>query len=224
MAPHWSEAIAYVNNHVFLIETPSGQGTAFFIQPPKGLSGTFVGTAFHVIEHANKFGEQILLTHFVSQKKILLTMEKRIIHEVPSRDQAIIEFRTDMILPPSAMPLGMDSIKLPGGFEIGWVGFPSVAPTSLCFFHGYISAWLDNEKAYLVDGTAINGVSGGPAFAFLRPGNPVFIGLVTEYRPNISLGTPLPGLSLIRSIDPLKEFYNYFANKNELAKLPKPSK
>ena len=42
------------------------------------------------------------------------------------------------------------------GSEIGWLGFPSVAPHDLCFFSGNISARQEYRKAYLVDGVAIN--------------------------------------------------------------------
>jgi hypothetical protein len=97
--------------------------------------------------------------------------------------------------------------RLNPGVETGWLGFPAVAPFNLCFFCGHISAWLENDEAYLVDGVAINGVSGGPAFVQDDQENPTIIGLVTEYRPNFASGAPLPGVSLVRSINPLVQHY-----------------
>ena len=63
------------------------------------------------------------------------------------------------------------------GNEIGWLGFPAVETTSLCFFGGRISAWNDTAKFYFVDGVAIHGVSGGPAFFLTHP-EPMLVGVV----------------------------------------------
>ena len=58
-----------------------------------------------------------------------------------------------------------------------------------------------------MDGVAINGVSGGPAFVQDDKENAILVGLVTEYRPNYATGAPLPGVSLVRSINPLVKHY-----------------
>jgi hypothetical protein len=50
------------------------------------------------------------------------------------------------------------------GMEVGWVGYPSVASESPCFFSGRLSGYLQAPFLYLVDGTGIRGLSGGPVF------------------------------------------------------------
>ena len=64
-------------------------------------------------------------------------------------------------------------------------------------FSGRISAWIESDNAYLVDGVAINGVSGGPAFIV---GN-MLIGVVSAYIPNRAMGEPLPGLAVVRGVN-----------------------
>ena len=76
-------------------------------------------------------------------------------------------------------------------------------PQKLCFFSGRVSAYLAEENAYLVDGVAINGVSGGPAFH--ETGK--IIGLVTAYIVNRATGEALPGVSLIRSVASLRDAF-----------------
>ena len=81
-----------------------------------------------------------------------------------------------------------------------------MARTELCFFSGRISAWLEQEQSYLVDGVAINGVSGGPAFQVDEDGRPVLLGVVSAYLPNKSLGGTLPGLSVVQHIGHLEKW------------------
>lgn len=78
------------------------------------------------------------------------------------------------------------------------VGF-SGDPRSLRFFRGQVSNWLKEEKAYLVDGVVINGVSGAPAICLLG-GQPTIIGVVAAYMPNRATGEVLPGLSVVRGV------------------------
>jgi hypothetical protein len=85
------------------------------------------------------------------------------------------------------------------GVELGWVGFPAVSPRSLCFFSGRVSARMRNDKTYLVDGVAINGVSGGPAFSC--SGNAVeLVGVVSAYIANRATGEILPGLAVVQDV------------------------
>jgi len=81
------------------------------------------------------------------------------------------------------------------GMELGWLGYPRIAPGELCFFSGRVSS-LGSEQ-FLVDGTAIHGVSGGPAFCITSNGLRI-VGSVTAYRYNMvdDVG-PLPGLSIV---------------------------
>ncbi len=86
------------------------------------------------------------------------------------------------------------------GIQVGWCGFPVVAPNDLCFFTGHVSSYLSSQETYLVDGVAINGVSGGPAF-HATPENKIKVcGVVSAYIPNRATGESLPGVCLIKSV------------------------
>lgn len=88
------------------------------------------------------------------------------------------------------------------GVEVGWLGFPAVRRADLCFFRGTVSAYIENEHSYLVDGVAINGVSGGPVFS-LGFQQAELIGLVSAYMPNRATGETLPGLAVVRDVEDL---------------------
>jgi hypothetical protein len=64
----------------------------------------------------------------------------------------------------------------------------------MCFFSGTVSAWQPAKKSYLIDGVAINGVSGGPVFHCPDPEKPQIIGSVSTYHANRATGETLPGL------------------------------
>jgi hypothetical protein len=67
-------------------------------------------------------------------------------------------------------------------------------PDILCFFTGAVSAGQPTRKAYLIDGVAINGVSGGPVFHCPAPDKVQIIGCVSAYHANRATGEALPGL------------------------------
>ena len=85
------------------------------------------------------------------------------------------------------------------GVEVGWLGFPAVSSKNLCFFSGRISAVLEADSAYLVDGVAINGVSGGPTL-WLGHDSVSYLGVVSAYMANRASGETLPGLSVVRDV------------------------
>src|SRR5207245_1634657 len=81
-------------------------------------------------------------------------------------------------IPIGLMPPGQpDSI----GIDVGWLGFPNIEPNTLCFFAGTLSARQEARKGYLIDGVAINGVSGGPVFHCPSPEAVQIIGCVSAY-------------------------------------------
>jgi len=74
------------------------------------------------------------------------------------------------------------------------------------FFSGHISCYRENEDDYLVDGNAINGVSGGPAFYVdSKTSETKICGVVTAYIPNRATGEALPGLCVVTSVEPYQE-------------------
>ena len=144
------------------------------------------------------------LWHPASGKSVLLRKSDRIIVEdyKDGTDTATIFFMSDELpLPGSTLPLAPSGLMLKVGIELGWVGFPAVAPTELCFFSGRVSAQRWEQKNYLVDGVAINGVSGGPAFNLLPHGVIHIVGVVSAYAVNRATGEALPGLSVVQSVE-----------------------
>jgi len=111
------------------------------------------------------------------------------------------------------------------GVKIGWLGFPAIPTASLCFFEGIVSAHVVSQNVYLVDGVAINGVSGGPAFhLFHLESTPVFVmGVVSAYVPNRATGEVLPGLSVVRPIQQFHELAPTFASLDQAREAEPPA-
>lgn len=84
--------------------------------------------------------------------------------DVARDTSALLFHRPGLPFPADPFPLAPKDRFLKVGTEIGWLGFPAIPSANLCFFAGNVSAWIQDQGAYLVDGVAINGVSGGPAF------------------------------------------------------------
>lgn len=201
---NWQNTLDKILPHVFSIKTPSGSGTGFVVARSADSKTIGIATAYHVIAHAYEWSQPIKVVHNNSGNSQLLNQRNRSVHVNESRDSALIR------LPAKHFPLSANSLKRikegyykRAGVEVGWCGFPAVYPSKPCFFSGRISAYLTSEEAYLVDGIAINGVSGGPAFDIWGD----IFGLVTAYIPNRATGEPLPGVSLIRSIHSMVEFF-----------------
>ncbi len=222
MAKSWHEALAEIKPYVFKISTPRGSGTGFQLTF-SSLWG--VATAYHVIEHANEWGETIKLTHHISQQTVVLKEDGgRIIIPFPEEDLAFI-IMPKLLLPDKRekIPTFDPEMIRPGrimkeGAEIGWCGFPSVARKNLCFFSGSISAFLGEEGNYLVDGVAINGVSGGPAFYIDSEDKVRICGVISAYMPNIATGDTLPGLSVVTAVKPYQTMVKTFKDLEEARK------
>jgi hypothetical protein len=221
----WALPIREISSYVVLIDTPTARGTGTIILPPPGSTRLCIVTAFHVIAHAYRWHEPIKVEHFSCPNGVFLEYADRRITKNEDKDQAIIEFDSKEIKKPEKdISLIEQENRLLEGVEIGWLGYPGIADRTLCFFHGYISAWLESEEAYLVDGVAINGVSGGPAFLQDDKDQTTIVGLLTEYRPNIASGNILPGVSLVRGINPLTRHYDSMRESIEAARVQDISK
>jgi hypothetical protein len=117
----------------------------------------------------------------------------------PECDSALIMVPTrEPLLEPEqlcAMPLETMAAR---GTAVGWLGYPGFVYPELCFFQGSISGYLERPPVYLIDGVAINGVSGGPAF----DESGLIVGLVSAYLPNeIDSSRTLPGLMIATSMN-----------------------
>lgn len=205
---NWKELVQKIRPFVFRLETPNGHGTAFFLTHT-GNGSVGIATAYHVIDEAYQWDGPFRLRHHDTGDCNLYMPADRDVKVFPEHDLAFIEIDPrGFKLPGGPLGLGGSSSPLAAGVEIGWCGFPSVASNELCFFHGHISARLEGEKSYLVDGVAINGVSGGPAF--VRSGSSYDVdvyGVVTAYLPNRSTGTTLPGVCWVQDVSSYKTDY-----------------
>ncbi len=210
----WYEAVDALKPRMVRIATPVGTGSGFLL-PWSSKSGLCaIATAAHVVDHAFYWEQPIRLDQVETGKTVLVRQDQRAIFVESRLDTAVIVFETGVIQPPegdlSFVPLEK---YLRVGNEVGWLGFPAITP-SLCFFSGRISAWRTEEKAYLIDGVAINGVSGGVVFS-LDVEAPVVVGVVSAYVPNRATGEVLPGLAVARDVSYLHQQATNFASLDE---------
>jgi hypothetical protein len=203
----------------FEISTPRGSGSGFLISNGKQNAICGIATAAHVIDHAHYWEEPIRIDHVTSGKSIVVRRNERAVMLDPERDTAALLFlRAELPLPPDPLQLAPKDKFLKVGSEIGWLGFPAIPAANLCFFVGTVSAWLQQQRAYLVDGVAINGVSGGPALhAADIDGKPfvAIMGVVSAYMPNRATGEVLPGLSVVRDVSQFHELAPTFASLDQ---------
>lgn len=222
----WSKAVDILEPHVLRISTPRGSGSGFLISNGHNNSVCGIATAAHVVDHAHYWEEPVRIDHVASGKSVVIRRDERAIFLDISRDTAAILFnRGDLPLPSDPLPLGPKGMVLRVGNDIGWLGFPAIPAASLCFFSGIVSAWIASQGAYLVDGVAINGVSGGPAFHVTdREDNAVTVmGVVSAYVPNRATGEVLPGLSVVRHVEQFHELAPTFASLDQAREAEPPA-
>ena len=211
----WHEAIAAVEPHVVRLNTPTGSGTGVLISTSQAAGLVAVATAAHVVAHAHYWEQPIRVDHVASGKNLLLRAGDRATQIHGNYDTAAIMFRMgDLEFPEEPLALFKKDYHFKPGVEIGWLGFPAIPRASLCFFSGRISAYLDDDHAYLVDGVAINGVSGGPVFS-IAVDSVELMGIVSAYIPNRATGESLPGLAIIRDGQEFHKVTEQFKNLGE---------
>ena len=197
----WHVAIDTMKPHIVRIATPSGSGTGFLLARGIQSDLCILATAAHVVSHPHERQQPIHVFHETSGDSIFLKEEQRAITIDEDIDTAsIILPKTALRLPEETLRLTPEGHFLKTGNEIGWMGYPSVSPDTLCFFSGRISAYLEPQKAYLVDGVVINGVSGGPVFSLDRDGKITIIGVISAYIPNRATGEMLPGVGYVSDV------------------------
>jgi hypothetical protein len=197
----WDIAAKKVTPYIFKIETPTGSGTGFLClyNDRKTLIG--IATALHVVEYANTWKQPIRLIHHESREIIFLKESEYIIFADWKTDSAVILImKPNFELPSQCVELLPIESPLILASTVGWLGFPAIEPYTLCFFSGSISAWQETRRAYLIDGVAINGVSGGPVFYIRNQRNLQIVGIVSEYKANRITGATLPGLLVAQDV------------------------
>jgi hypothetical protein len=211
----WCDGIEILQPYIVHISTPRGSGTGWLVSVSRTTDLVAVATAAHVLEWAHSWEAPIRLRHHGSEKPVVVRPEDRAIYIEDALDSAALVFRRgDLGLPTEILPLMDTDFFIRPGVEIGWMGFPAVHQSDVCFFSGRISCFVDATKRYLVDGVAINGVSGGPAFR-LVDGGIEMLGIVSAYMPNRATGEPLPGLAVIQDVSQFHDIAQRFRSVDD---------
>lgn len=221
----WATAIDLLRPHIVRISTPRCSGSGFLIARGASNSLCAVATAAHVVDTAHYWEEPVRLDHTVSKSSLVLHHDERAILLDEPHDTAVIMFDCgELGLPDTPFALAPQGKYLSVGYEAGWLGFPAIASADLCFFSGRVSAWLPAQKSYLVDGVAINGVSGGPAFCLGdgEEGALVLMGVVSAYAPNRVTGETLPGLSVFRDVSQFHDLASKLATLDQAKQAESP--
>ena len=202
----WSGCYENILPYVFSVSTPQGSGTGVFFMYNDRKTYAAIATAAHVVEHADEWKLPIKLRHHSTGVELFLTADERVVFLDKQRDSASILFRaTAFKLPDQLLPMMAADHYQPIGSEVAWVGYPSIAYPNLCFFSGRISSFEADGDSYLVDGVAINGVSGGPVFAAMKADQPQLLWTVSAYISNRLRGDTLPGLLRVQDVTPFHD-------------------
>jgi len=212
---NWNEIVDRVTPSIVKIETPRGHGTGFLCYRSER-NFILIATANHVIKHADEWQEPLRISHMTTGTTVFLKEDDRVIWSDAQKDSAVIFTPIrELDLPENPIPLLPVERRLPTGVDVGWLGYPAIAEYILCFFSGNVSAWQDWRKAYLIDGVAINGVSGGPVF-YLTPTDGVqIVGSISAYRASRSSGEALPGLCIAQDVSHFQEMATRVSSMDE---------
>ena len=197
----WDDVVQKVTPYIVKIETPADSGTGFLLSYNIDHSWCGVATALHVVSNADSWQQPIKIHNYNFSKTAFLIASQRVIFTDYATDSAVVFFETSQLeLPNDLIPLRPIDTRLNIGVEVAWLGYPAIEPWTLCFFSGTVSARRDDLKAYLIDGVAINGVSGGPVINSTTIDGVQFVGVMTAYRASRAYGDALPGLSFAQDV------------------------
>ena len=215
----WHVAFERIRPCLVRIDTESGFGTGFLFSFNQDHSLTAIATAAHVVEDAHLWKKPLKIMHYDSGQVEFYSQEMRAIWLDQSHDAATILIGSNSLpLPGTTLPLIEFVTYMKVGVEVAWAGFPVTIPQKPCFFSGKVSCFLETEACYLLDGVAINGVSGGPVFAVDEANVLQIIGIVSAYVPNQQVSGPLPGL--LRAQD-VTSFHKHIKEIKNLAEARK---
>jgi len=211
---NWNAIVEKVAPYVVKIETPTGHGTGFLCLYNQNKSFLGIATARHVVSYADEWQQPIRIQHYPSSTTKFMREDDRTILSDPYTDSSVILFSPgELGLPQDLIPLLPGSASLAIGTEIGWLGYPGLAANTLCFFSGNVSARRDHS--YLIDGVAINGVSGGPVIYSNDTDGVQFIGTVSAYMSNRATGDVLPGLAIAQDVSHFHDTISFIKNLDE---------
>jgi len=215
----WHEVVDRITPITYRVYTGDTAGTAFIVSW-KG-NGTqqsaILATAWHVIEEAASKPIDVQIVSSDRRKIFDTRKDEMHVQQIGSSayDTGLILLKSrDLIIEPEQLVPILDfRSMIPRGAEVGWLGFPGLVEPELCFFHGHVSGFINEPPTYLIDGVAINGVSGGPVF----DDRCHLIGLVSAYLPNrVNKQTTLPGMSALVPINAIHYFLQHNMNARVL--------
>lgn len=213
---NWDSIIDTVSPYLVKIETPTGSGTGFLCAYSDMADYCGIATALHVVEDADQWQQPMRLHSHNFEKTVLLKEGERVVLPEFKTDSAVILLsKAKLDLPKALIELRPIETPLSTGAEVGWLGYPSLEPYTLCFFSGNVSARQAERNAYLIDGVAINGVSGGPVFHRADKGDVQFVGVVSAYRANRLPGQTLPGLLIAQDVSHLHSIVTRIRNVDD---------
>jgi len=193
----WNEVVERVTPYIVKIETPTGSGTGFLCLYNDSRNFCGIATAHHVVADADEWQQPMRIKHSPSKTSVFIKESDRVIFLDQATDSAVILIASGQLnLPEMPIPLLPSDSVLAIGTEVGWMGFPSIASTTLCFFSGIVSAHQRKKHTYLIDGVAIHGVSGGPVVHSTAADGVQIVGVVSAYVG----GTSTPGLLYARDV------------------------
>jgi hypothetical protein len=213
----WQNIVSKVSPYIVKIETPTGSGTGFlcFYNMDKSFCG--IATAKHVVDDTDRWQQPLRIHSHNFSKTKLLKEESRIILTDENTDSAVILFNpSDFDFPEELVPLRPKEQLISIGNEVGWLGYPGLYEWTLCFFSGCVSASRTNS--YLIDGVAINGVSGGPVLYSSNAEGVQFVGVISAYRANRQTGDTLPGLLIAQDVSHFHSVIQMFRNLDDARK------
>lgn len=94
-------------------------------------------------------------------------------------------------------------------------GIPGNRASYPLLLSGNVSARQDYRHAYLIDGVAINGVSGGPVIYSTETEGVQIVGTVSAYVSNRATGDALPGLAIARDVSHFHSMISFIKNLDE---------
>jgi hypothetical protein len=201
---------------VVKIETPSGHGTGFLCLYNQDKSMMGIATSRHVVSDADDWQQPIRIRHFPSSTtRFLKESDRAILSDSDSDSAVILTSLGDLKLPDETIPLLPVTTPLVIGAEVGWLGYPGIAASTLCFFSGNVSARQEYGHAYLIDGVAINGVSGGPVIYSTDTEGVQIVGTVSAYMSNRATGDTLPGLAIARDVSHFHDMISFIKTLDE---------
>ncbi len=210
----WNQIVEKVTPYIVKINTPEGHGTGFLCVYNEDHSMCGIATAHHVVAHADEWQHPLRITNLSTEKTYFAKESERVILLDADRDSAVILlFQAHLQFPEILIPLLPADRILPIGVEVGWLGFPNIDPQTMCFFSGNVSA--RKPSAYLIDGVAINGVSGGPVLYSTATEGIQIVGSISAYMPNRASTGVLPGLCVAQDVSHFNTTARYIKSADD---------